>query len=79
MDLDEIGLLAQQISFANEDHFHEIDKRKKFISIFDKYLSLVDTGLTMELYDSIVALGRSNPAALEKMVKELKEEGLLQD
>jgi len=79
MDLDEIGLLAQQISFANEDHFHEIDKRKKFISIFDKYLSLVDTGMTMEIYDAVLVLGRSNPAALQRMVKELKEEGLLQD
>jgi len=77
VDLDKIGLIAQQISFANEDHFHEIDKRKKFTAVFDKYLSLVDTGLTMEIYDAVIALGRSNPAALEKMVKELKEEGLL--
>jgi len=77
LDLKEIGLIAQQISFANEDHFHEIDKRKKFISIFDKYLSLVDTGMTMEVYDAIVALGRNNPAAFELMVKEMKQEGLI--
>ena len=73
MDIDKISLIAQEISFAFEDTFHKKNKKDLFTAIFDKYLTAVDPGITTDPYDATIALGKKDPAAFEKMVKELKD------
>ena len=71
MDIDKISLIAQDISFAFEDMIGDKDKKELFISLFDKYLNSVDPGITTDPYDAIIALGKKDPAAFEKMVNEI--------
>lgn len=77
MDMDKIGLLAQEISFAFEDHYSDAEKRQAFDGIFHKYLSTVDPESAMIPYDAMIKLGRSNPAEFEMMVREIKEKSLI--
>ena len=77
MDLDKIGLIAQEISFAFEDHFNDVEKRNLFDSLFVKYLAGVDPSGAMIPYDAIVLLARKNPDAFEKMLKEMREADLI--
>lgn len=79
MDIDKISLIAQDISFAFEDMFHEKGKKEIFYGIFNKYLLDVDPGITMQPYDAIVALGRKDPQAFENMLKELRDNKLISD
>jgi hypothetical protein len=34
MDIDKVGLIAQEISFAFEDHFNDVEKRNLFDALF---------------------------------------------
>jgi hypothetical protein len=77
MDIDKIGLIAQEIIFAFEDHFNDENKRKSFDALFHKYLSMVDPGATMQVYDAIILLGRKHPAEFEQMVKEMRDSSLI--
>ena len=77
MDMEKTGLIAQKISFAFEDYYSDIDKRKKFVAFFDKYLGPVDPGGALQPYDVMILLGRSNPEEFEKMVEEMKEQKLI--
>lgn len=79
MDTEKIGLIAQEISFAFEDLYHDVDKRNKFTSIFDRYLVQMDPSGTMEPYDAIILLGRAKPEEFKQMLKELKEFSLIPD
>jgi len=77
MDIEKIGLIAQEISFAYEDHFNDKKKRELFGALFDKYLSGVDTGGSMVHYDAIMLLARTNRDEFEKMLKEMREASLI--
>lgn len=77
MDIEKISLIAQEISFAFEDMFHNKSKKGIFVSLFNKYLNAVDPGITTDPYDAIIALGRKDPAAFENMLKELKKKNLI--
>ncbi|KPK30506.1 MAG: hypothetical protein AMK70_14000 [Nitrospira bacterium SG8_35_1] len=79
MERAEISHIAQEISFAFEDHFNDREKRKLFYTLFDRYLAPLDPADTMEPYDAIIKLGRSNPAEFDQMVKEMKESALIPD
>ncbi|GBE03881.1 hypothetical protein BMS3Abin09_00804 [bacterium BMS3Abin09] len=77
MDIEKISFIAQEISFFFEDTFHIKAKKELFSSIFNKYLTNVDPGITTDPYDAIIILGKKDPAAFENMVKELKEKDLV--
>jgi len=77
MDLDKISLVAQTISFAFEDFFFEEEKKNKFVEFFKKYLTPVDPDGSLEPYDAIIKLGRSNPSEFDQMVKEMQEAALI--
>ena len=77
MDIEKIGLIAQEISFAFEDDFHDQKMRKLYNMIFNKYLSEVDAGVMTDPYDAIISLGRSKPEEFEAFLKELKEKKLI--
>jgi len=79
MNIEQISLIAQQISFAFEDHFFNEGKRGMFHALFDRYLAPVDPSGRMEPYDAIVLLGRQSPREFENMVKELKDKDLICD
>lgn len=77
MDPDKLGLIAQEISFAFEDLYNDVEKRQLFDKLFLTYLSSVDPESTMEPYQAIIQLGRKNPEEFEKMVKEMKGHSLI--
>jgi hypothetical protein len=77
MDFDKIANLAQEISFAFEDHFHEKNKKELFIAIFDKYLTAVDPGITTDPYDAVIALARRSQEDFENMLRDLRENNLI--
>ena len=77
MDIEKISLIAQAISFEFEDTFHIKKKKDLFIIIFNKYLNTVDPGVTTDPYDAIIALGKTDPAGFDNMLKELKEKDLV--
>lgn len=79
MNPDEIALIAQNISFAFEDHFNDEVMNNKFNDLFNKYLADIDPEGAMEPYDAIKALGRKDFGAFERMVKEMKEQSLISD
>ncbi len=79
MEIEEIGLIAQKISFAFEDDFIHLDKRKLYTVIFNKYLLEVDAGVMTDPYDAVVSLGRTKPESFDLLIKELKENGLVSD
>lgn len=78
-DIDRISHIAQTISFAFEDQYHDMNKRKLFQAIFGRYLSPVDPNGDMETYDAIIQLGRKEPEEFERMLKELRERSLIGD
>jgi len=78
-DVEKVALIAQKISFAFEDHFPDVMKRKLFVALFDRYLSSVDPEGHMETYDAIIQLGRKEPAEFDRMVKEMKDRSLISD
>jgi hypothetical protein len=58
--MEEAGRLAQEISFAFEDWYHDKDKMRIFHALFNRYLLPVDPGEQMEPYDAIITLWRKN-------------------
>ena len=74
---EEISKIAQEISFAYEDLYHDMSKRKIFHTLFDKYLSPMDPGGNVHPYDAIIMLGRKEPAEFDRMVMELRENKLI--
>jgi hypothetical protein len=79
MNLEKINLKAQQIVFAFEDNFDDVEKRKMFNAMFDKYLAPLDPDGIMEPYDVIVQLGRKDALEFERMLEEMKNLSLLPD
>jgi hypothetical protein len=77
MDLEKVALIAQTITWAFEDQFFEKDKRRMFQLIFERYLNPVDPAGELEPYDAIIKLGRKSPDDFNKMVKELRDKGLI--
>jgi hypothetical protein len=77
MDIDKVGLIAQEISFAFEDHFNDVEKRNLFDALFVKYLSEVDPSGAMIPYDAIMLLARQNRDKYEQMLKEMREANLI--
>lgn len=77
MDIDKMGLIAQEISFAFEDDFNDVEKRNLFDTFFIKYFAAVDPSGAMIPYDAIMALARSNQDEFEQMVKEMREANLI--
>ncbi len=77
MDIDKIGLIAQEISFAFEDHFNDVEKRNLFDAFFTKYFASVDPSGSKIPYDAVMLLGRQNPDEFEKMLKEMREAKLI--
>lgn len=77
MDIEKIGLIAQEISFAYEDHFNDKEKRDLFGALFDRYLSQVDPDGSMVHYDAIMLLARKNRDEFEQMLKEMREASLI--
>ena len=76
---EEVGRIAQEISFAFEDLYHDENKMKMFHALFDRYLLPVDPGRVMIPYDAIISLWRKNPSEFEMMVKEMREKKLISD
>ena len=76
---EEVGRIAQEISFAFEDQYHDEIKKKMFHALFDKYLLPIDPGGRMIPYDAIISLWRKNPSEFEVMVKKMKENKLISD
>ena len=75
-DIEKIGIIAQEISFAFEDQYFDEDKRKVFTAIFERFLPITGSS---DPYDAIILLGRTNPSEFEQMIKELKENSLIPD
>lgn len=78
-DIEKVALMAQKISFAFEDQFSDVQKRKLFFALFDRYLSPVDPEGSMDTYDAIIQLGRKEPAEYNRMVQEMKDMSLISD
>jgi hypothetical protein len=73
----EIENIAMHIFYAYEDLFLDLDKRKIFEDLFDKYLSVVaDDGKT-EPYDAILLLAEHHRADFDQMVKTLRDHSLI--
>ncbi len=77
MDLDEISMIAQKVSFAYEDLFFDENKKNKFVTLFEKYLEPLDPGGRMELYDLVIQLGRTKPEEFDRLVKKMEEADLI--
>ncbi len=77
MDIDKIGLIAQEIVFAFEDDFNDLGKRKLFEEFFNEYLPIVDPKESLQHYDAIIMLGRMHPEAFGQMVEKMKEASLI--
>ncbi len=77
VNIDEIGLIAQEIVFAFEDDFNDLGKRKLFEEFFNEYLSIVDPKENLQHYDAIIKLGSMHPEAFGQMVEKMKESSLI--
>ena len=75
--MEEAGRLAQEISFAFEDWYHDEDKKKRFHALFDRYLLPIDPGEQMEPYDAIIALWRKNRSEFDQLLRELRDHKLI--
>lgn len=82
MDIDkyeEAALIAQKISFAFEDTYHDKEQRKLFYTFFSRYLLRVDPEGDMAPYDALILLWRTYPAEFDHMLKEMKDKELIPD
>jgi hypothetical protein len=77
VNIEEIALIAQKISFAFEDFYFNKEKRDLFNALFNRYLSSVDPSGSMEPYDAIILLARKDPGQFDLMVQEMKEFSLI--
>jgi hypothetical protein len=71
-------LMAQNISFAYEDLFGDVERRKLFEAIFEQFLNPVDPEGKLEPHDAMVALWRKSPDDFDHMVRELEESSLIE-
>ena len=71
--------LPLKIFHAFEDLYFEKDKGKLFDRIFSRYFVHADIDHHMDLYDVLVVLSKNHSLQFEKMVKELRENGLIKD
>ena len=82
MDIDkyeQVGRIAQKISFTFEDSYEDASKQKMFYALFDRYLSPIDPGGGNGPYEAIISLWRKNPAEFEQMLQEMKDKKLISD
>jgi len=79
VNIENIALIAQKVSFAFEDQFFNENKRSMFNALFNRYLVPLDPSGRMEPYDAIILLGRQSPEEFEHMVQEMKEKELISD
>ncbi|HBH60351.1 MAG TPA: hypothetical protein DDX85_01135 [Nitrospiraceae bacterium] len=82
MDIDkyeEAALIAQKISFAFEDEYHDKERRKMFYTFFSRYLLRVDPEGTLAPYDALILLWRTYPDEFAHMLKEMTAKGLIPD
>ncbi|MEW5746205.1 MAG: hypothetical protein AB1805_12305 [Nitrospirota bacterium] len=73
----EVEDMAFRISAAFEDNYFNAAKRNTFNAVFNRYLSVVDPGATLEPYEAIVQLGYQHRDEFEQMVKDLKDLALI--
>ena len=71
--------LPLKIFHAFEDLYFEKDKGKLFDKIFSRYFVHADIDRHMDLYDVLVVLSKKHSLQFEEMVKELRENGLIND
>jgi hypothetical protein len=71
--------LPMIIFHAFEDLYFEEDKGKLFDKIFSKYIILVEHDHHMDLYDVLVLLSKNHRLQFDEMVKELRENALIND
>jgi hypothetical protein len=71
--------LPLKIFHAFEDLYFEKDKGKLFDNIFSKYFPFVEIDRHMDLYDVLVSLNSKHRSQFDNMVKELKENKLIND
>ncbi len=76
---EEAALIAQKISFAFEDAFHDKEQRKLFYMFFNKYLLQVDPEGDLAPYDALILLWRTYPDEFAHMQKEMMGKGLIED
>ena len=76
---EEAALIAQKISFAFEDVYHDKEQRSLFYMFFNRYLLRVDPEGSMMPYDALILLWRTYPAEFEHMIKEMKDKELIND
>jgi len=71
--------LPLKIFHSFEDLYFEKDKGQLFDKIFSKYIVLVDIDRHMDLYDVLVLLSKEHRLKFDEMVKELRENGLINE
>jgi hypothetical protein len=71
--------LPLKIFHAFEDLYFEKDKGKLFDKIFSRYFVHANIDRHMDLYDVLVLLSKKHSLQFEKMVNELRENGLIND
>lgn len=82
MDIDKYekaAHIAQEISFAFEDSYHDKEQRQIFYTFFTRYLLRVDPEGIMTPYDAMILLWRTYPDEFEHMLKEMKDKNLVPD
>jgi hypothetical protein len=76
---EEAALIAQEISFAFEDAFHDKEQRKLFYMFFHRYLLRVDPDGALPPYDAMILLWRTYPDEFAHMQQEMIDKGLIED
>ena len=71
--------LPMKIFHAFEDLYFEEDKGKLFDKIFSKYIILVEHDHYMDLYDVLVLIRKEHRLQFDEMVKELRENKLINE
>jgi hypothetical protein len=71
--------LPLKIFHSFEDLYFEKDKGKLFDRIFSKYFVHVEIDRNMDLYDVLVCLSKDHCSLFDKMVKELRENSLIEE
>jgi len=77
--MDKSENLPLKIFHAFEDLYFEKDKGKIFDKIFSRYFCYVEIDRHMDLYDVLVSLSKHHCFEFDKMVKELRENALIND
>lgn len=75
--MEDVKDISMKIHNAYEDFYLDKEKRKIFEDLFDKYLTMVDSHGTMDVYEAAIALSSQYRLEFEKMVNTLRENSLL--